>query len=92
MMKNEFDARCKVAVTDAEYKKIEFVYTWHPSIDAINGKDQVAMLVEQFGMRIIEDMTPAAEIAKAYEEEIHVLTSKLRKLEKDYADFKRGQR
>lgn len=91
MNRQEFNERCNVSVTENDYKEIEFVYTWHPSISETNGKDQIAMLVETFGMRIIEDMIPTAERAKELEDERMALRSKLDKVNLEYAMLKRGE-
>ena len=39
-------------VTDEQYKVIEEVYMWHPSIRNTSGKDEVAELYKSFGMTI----------------------------------------
>lgn len=48
--------------TDKEYKTIERVYTWHPSIsqNGHEGQEQIARLYSEFGMRIIYDMEDTA--------------------------------
>ena len=46
--------------TDEEYSKIEFVYTWHPAIKAVGGKRQIAIIWQEFGMGMINDMYPLA--------------------------------
>lgn len=65
MTRQEFDERCKAhkQITNEDYKIIEYVYTHHPAIDDIDGKNQIAMLVDTFGMRIICDMLPTARKA-----------------------------
>lgn len=50
--------------TDDEYLKIEYVYTWHPSISETDGKKQVVYLYSNFGMRIFDDMMKTAERAE----------------------------
>lgn len=54
------------APNDKEYRIIEFVYTWHPSISGSGheGQRQIAGLYSEFGMRIIADMFPTAQEAK----------------------------
>lgn len=46
MTKTEFIDRLKTMsteyITDDIYADIEFVYTWHPCIDEVVGKDQIA--------------------------------------------------
>ena len=92
MNRQEFNERCKVGVTDTEYKKIEMVYTYHPSISETEGKNQIAMLVEMFGMRIIEDMLPTAEKARDYEDKILATKMKLGTLVDEFENFKKGAR
>lgn len=42
MQKQEFEERIERTVTDEQYKVIEEVYMWHPSILNTSGKDEVA--------------------------------------------------
>lgn len=42
MQKQEFEERIERTVTDEQYKVIEEVYMWHPSIRNTSGKDEVA--------------------------------------------------
>ena len=57
--------------TADEYYNIEYVYTWHPSIDQVNGKDQIAYLYVNLGMRVIYDMIPTAQLAEEAEAEMN---------------------
>lgn len=52
MQKQEFEERIERTVTDEQYKVIEEVYMWHPSILNTSGKDEVAELYKSFGMTI----------------------------------------
>lgn len=56
-------------LTDKEYKLIEYVYQFHPAISEINGKRQIARLYVEFGMGIIRDMLPRAEVMQKLENE-----------------------
>ena len=56
MTKQEFAARTKRTFSDKDYEIIEYVYTHHPAIANDNGKDQIAKLHTEFGMRVIKDM------------------------------------
>lgn len=58
MMKEEFEKLATRPFTASEYKEIEYVYNYHPSIE---NKAQIASLYDEFGMRIIRDMRPTAE-------------------------------
>ena len=68
---------------DNEFEKIQFVYDYHPSINPVNGKDQIAMLYSTFGMRIIMDMLDTAQQAELIESERRQLKSRLRELERE---------
>ena len=71
MKREEFDAnlsevlkRGEVAPepTEEEYRIIEYVYKYHPSIKVIGGKKQIAYLYVHFGMGLIRDMLTRAEM------------------------------
>ena len=70
MTRQEFEQRLGWSVSENEYRNIETVYTFHPSISETAGKDQITYLYKTFGMRIIEDMLPTAEQSKVLEEQI----------------------
>lgn len=61
MNKNEFEQRIGKTVNPSEYEIIEKVYTWHPAINDVSGKDQIADLYKNFGMSVIRGMVPVAE-------------------------------
>lgn len=50
--------------SNENYKTIEYVYTWHPIIDNVNGKYQIALLYIHFGMKFINTMVPLAQKAE----------------------------
>lgn len=76
MNKTEFVTKVKCivgkepAVTDVEWSNIEYVYNWHPSIDAVRGKEQIAYLYAEFGMAIINDMMQTAIAAQEAEQDM----------------------
>ena len=53
--------------TEEEYRRIEFVYNYHPSI---GDKECIVKLWADFGNKIIEDMTPRAERVQEAEEDL----------------------
>ena len=61
MQKREFEEMIEQPVSDAEYKVIETVYQWHPSVKEVSGKEEVAELYKSFGMAIFHDMLPRAK-------------------------------
>lgn len=65
---------------DEEYARIEYVYVWHPAIHSQGGKRQIAIIWQEFGMGMINDMYPAAQ-------EMEALENKRSALRKDLADI-----
>lgn len=86
------DIESKVAevknLTRFEFDLISYVYNFHPNIDPIKGKCQVAMLYCEFGMRIFEDMRLTAKCAKDLEEQLNELNNKLEKSRSQYNKLK----
>lgn len=62
MMKHEFEERVGGEISDQNYEIIETVYTWHPAINEVGGKDQIATLYETGDMPLIKSMLEAANI------------------------------
>jgi hypothetical protein len=93
MTKTEFIDRLKTMsteyITDDMYADIEFVYTWHPCIDEVRGKDQIAKLFDMFGYRIIKDMLPTAQKAKELSEEITKKENELQELRWEFNKLRR---
>lgn len=69
MMKDEFKALVSRAFTHEEYEAIEKVYTFHPSVRDVGGKEQIARLFDDFGIRVILDMLPTAVRAEEIQAE-----------------------
>lgn len=69
MMKHEFESRIGAEVTPEEYAIIEHVYTWHPSIPNVGGKDILAQLYKLGGMTVIMDMEDSATKAESIYEQ-----------------------
>lgn len=87
MTKQEFEQRLGWAVSESEYRKIETVYTFHPSVSDTAGKDQIVYLYKTFGMRIIEDMTPTAEKASELQDKIRNARIRLDTLMSEYKEL-----
>lgn len=87
MTREEFDAIAEkkfpeVAkqITDSDWKTIEYVYTFHPSIKEVDGKNQMVYLVKFGGMRVIKDMVQTAKEAEELEKKISVARRTLNEL------------
>lgn len=77
---------------DKEYRIIEFVYTWHPSISGSGheGQRQIAGLYSEFGMRIIADMFPTAREAKIIQDKISEAKGSITDYERELEDLSWG--
>ena len=78
MNRYEFEAHIETTVSADEYKVIEMVYTWHPSISGVNGKNEIAAIYKlPGGMRIIRDMLPTAKARADLEIELTAAAAEL---------------
>lgn len=82
MMKQEFEERVGVEISDQDYKVIETVYTWHPAINEVGGKDQIATLYKTGGMPLINSMMEAASIMQDLDKERQRAIRHLEKINK----------
>ena len=70
MTKQEFQKRIGAEISQKDYSIVEHVYTWHPSISEVEGKEQIAELYKVFGMPIIKNMMEAANYAETLDREM----------------------
>ncbi len=61
MIKEEFQDMIGQIVSDEDYKVIEKVYQFHPAVNEVSGKEEVAELYKRFGLAIFNDLLPRAE-------------------------------
>ena len=90
MMKEEFEELIGKKVTQQDYKDIEYVYEFYPTLSEVEGKNQIAYLYRIHGMRLIKDMLPTAKKAAEYEDMIMKEKNNLELLTNEFDDFKRG--
>lgn len=77
-------------VPDREYSIIEKVYTFHPAISETEGKRQIAELYVNFGMALIVDMVPRAELMAKKEEELRAAQIALNKVREEIEEIRKG--
>ena len=94
MQKQEFEQRINAEISAEDYSVVEYVYTWHPSIPDLFGKDRIAEIYKFGGMGLIRSMVESAKIAENYTRNIDQLRSRrdslrneLARVEKDIADL-----
>lgn len=80
----------KAGISDNDYKSVEFVYTWHPAISEVNGKEQIARIYVDFGMSVISDMIPRSRLMRERETEFMRIQSSLNELKGEIEDLKKG--
>ncbi len=90
MTKQEFEERIGKTISDSDYRVVETVYTFHPVIDNVLGKDQIAELYKIGGMRVMRDMLESAKTAMEIESNITSLRSMLAEAEALYKALKNG--
>lgn len=90
MTKQEFEERIGKAISDSDYRVVETVYTFHPVIDNVLGKDQIAELYKIGGMRVMRDMLDTAKTAMEIESNITSLRGMLAEAESLYKALKNG--
>lgn len=77
-------------VSDTDYALIERVYTFHPAISETEGKRQIAELYVNFGMVLIMDMLPRAEVMATKERELREARAALNRIQEEIEEIKRG--
>lgn len=90
MQKREFEAMIEQPVSDAEYKVIETVYQWHPSVKEVSGKEEVAELYKSFGMAIFYDMLPRAEKNHELESKLHHAQKEVERIKAEMEELSCG--
>ena len=77
-------------VSNTDYALIERVYTFHPAISETEGKRQIAELYVNFGMVLIMDMLPRAEVMAKKERELSEAKAALNRIQEEIEEIKRG--
>ena len=78
-------------ISNEDYSAIEMVYTYHPAIDAVHGKMQIAQIFAYGGMGVIKDMMPTAAKARQIETELRAVNAKKRNLVAQLEALKTGK-
>lgn len=61
MIKEEFQEMIGQIISDQDYEIIDTVYNFHPTVNGVSGKEEVAELYKSFGMDIFYDLFPRAK-------------------------------
>lgn len=87
MMKQEFENLIGAEICAEDYAIIEYVYTWHPSIPNVGGKQKIAELLKIGGMGLIRSMQDKAKWAESIVTQIDNKQSIVSKLKLEIADL-----
>ncbi len=90
MLKEEFEKLAGGQVSAADYRTIEYVYTWHPSISETDGKTQIADIYRNYGMCVISGMVEAAQYVEDIHNKKEKYIRKLKKLDERLLKVKKG--
>lgn len=90
MTKDEFEQIAKANVSDEAYADIEYVYTWHPAIGDVGGKEQIAAIFNAGGMALIRAMKEVASLAAVVERELKEANRKVDELNERLGYLKNG--
>ena len=89
MTREEFNSRVSSPVSAEQYQAIEYV-SYHPAIDPVKGKEQIAQLWEIGGARLMLGMLPTAQQAADLESAIADMRRSLTDLEEQLQELKTG--
>jgi hypothetical protein len=87
----EFEDFLQHSVSQEDFADINFVYNFHPSISETKGKEQIVILYQIGGMRIIADMMNTAIEARDLEDEIADLRGQLERTIKKMSNLKNAK-
>ena len=87
MMKAEFENLIGAEICAEDYAIVEYVYTWHPSIPNVGGKQRIAELWKIGGLGLIRSMQDTAKWAESIETQIDNKRSIVSKPNREIADL-----
>lgn len=83
MIKKEFEDMIGQIVSDRDYEIINKVYQFHPMVNEVSGKEEVAELYKSFGLAIFYDLLPRAERNCDLEKQLRFAQARVRHLEQE---------
>ena len=86
-----FEYSAGKTITDEEYKIIEFVAKYHPSIDKAKEEKQMGELYKNYGMPLIKGMVFVANEVKKTEKKIKNLEDSTTDYKKYLKELKEGK-
>ena len=90
MRKSEFEELIGQNVMDSDYEVIEKVYTFHPAVKEVSGKEEVAELYKSFGMSVFYDMLPRAERSCELEKKLRKVQAEANRIKEELEELSSG--
>lgn len=90
MIKKEFEDMIGQIISDRDYEIINKVYQFHPMVNEVSGKEEVAELYKSFGLAIFYDLLPRAERNCDLEKQLRFAQARVRHLEQEMEKLRQG--
>ena len=90
MMKSEFVQLVEQNVSEEDFQLIQHVYLYHPCIDDVKGKRQVADLYLMFGMSIFKEMDGTAGVMMELEQRVNKAKAEYQRTLAEVNSFRNG--
>ncbi|MCM1120082.1 MAG: hypothetical protein NC543_12080 [bacterium] len=90
MVKEEFQDMIGQIISDQDYEIINTVYNFHPSVNEVSGKEEVAELYKSFGLAIFYDLLPRAERNCELERQLHRAQEKVEHIKQVMMELAHG--
>lgn len=92
MSKEEFRDMVGLEVSEEDYAIIEKVYLFHPAVNEVSGKEEVAELYKSYGMVVFYDMLPRAERNRELERQLRQAQAEADRIKQEMEELHQGVR
>ena len=92
MSKEEFRDIVGLEVSEEDYAIIEKVYLFHPAVNEVSGKEEVAELYKSYGMVVFYDMLPRAERNRELERQLRQAQAEADRIKQEMEELHQGVR
>lgn len=90
MIKKEFEDMIGQIISDRDYEIINKVYQFHPMVNEVSGKEEVAELYKSFGLAIFYDLLPRAERNCDLKKQLRFAQARVRHIEQEMEKLRQG--
>lgn len=90
MTREEFRDLVGLEISDADYEIIEKVYNFHPAVNEVSGKKEVAELYKSYGIVVFHDMLPRAEKNRELERQLRQAQEEEERVKQEIEELAHG--